>query len=141
MLCLTTRVQIAVGKNVAKVATSDRIDALEVFNKKVERQEVSIDDGGGKRRVWRIVDFKKTAVEEADYGQFYSGDSYLILYTYMRGNKEVHMIYYWQGRDSSTNEKGASALLTIELGEAVSKGNTKEIRVVMNQGTTSLATS
>lgn len=43
------------------------------------------------------------------------------------------MIYYWQGTNSTINEKGTSALLTIELGDEIDKGNTKEVRVVMNQ--------
>jgi advillin len=87
----------------------------------------------GKKRIWRIVDFKKEAVPESEHGHFFASDSYIILYSYLVRNKEMHMIYYWQGLESTTNEKGASALLTIELGEEVAKGNTKEIRVAMNQ--------
>jgi len=110
------------------------VDALAVYNKKVERQEVVVDDGKGKCQIWRIVEFKKAPVSEEFYGQFFDGDSYLVLYSYLRGNKEMHMIYYWQGRYSSTNEKGTSAMLTVELGDEISKGNTKEVRVAMCQG-------
>lgn len=125
--------QIAVGKNVAKVAQGDAVDVIALFNKRTERQEVLIDDGKGKKKIWRIVDFKKVAVDPTEYGQFYAGDSYIILYTYPVRNKEAHMIFFWQGTSSSINEKGTSALLTIELGDEIDKGNTKEVRVVMNQ--------
>jgi len=38
-------------------------------------------------------------------------------YTYDGG--KAHIIYFWQGRDSSADEKGASALLAKELGDSL----------------------
>lgn len=38
------------------------------------------------------------------------------------------LLYFWQGRDSSTNEKGTSAYLTKELDEKIA-GTGKQIRV------------
>ena len=35
------------------------------------------------------------------YGQFYAGDSYIVLYTWMSGTRENAIIYFWQGRHSS----------------------------------------
>ncbi len=34
------------------------------------------------------------------YGQFFGGDSYVILYTYLNNNKECYIIYFWQGQVS-----------------------------------------
>lgn len=35
------------------------------------------------------------------YGQFYRGNSYIILYTYLVNGKESSIIYYWLGPESS----------------------------------------
>ena len=40
------------------------------------------------------------------YGQFYGGDSYVVLYTYKKGTKDQHMIYFWLGHSSSKDEIG-----------------------------------
>jgi hypothetical protein len=68
-----------------------------------------LDDGSGKLQIWRIEKFEKTPVPQDLYGQFYAGDSYIILYTYKQGTKE-YIIYFWLGRNSSQDEKGAAAL-------------------------------
>jgi hypothetical protein len=38
--------------------------------------------GSGELAVWRIEDFERAPVPPAQYGQFYAGDSYVILYKY-----------------------------------------------------------
>ena len=48
--------------------------------------------------MWRIEDFELAPVEEKMYGQFFGGDSYVILYTYLLNNKEHYIIYFWQGQ-------------------------------------------
>ena len=37
-------------------------------------------------------------LEPGLYGQFFGGDSYVILYTYFVNNKESWIIYFWQGQ-------------------------------------------
>lgn len=37
-------------------------------------------------------------VDEKMYGQFFGGDSYVILYTYLLNNKQNYIIYFWQGQ-------------------------------------------
>lgn len=88
-----------------------------------------IDDASGDVKIWRIEDFEKVLIPPEQYGYFYSGDSYIVLYKYIWKNKDCFIIYYFQGRDSSVNEKGTSAVLTIELDKEIS-GMAKEIRVV-----------
>lgn len=73
-------------------------------------------------------DFKKVPIDSSQYGHFYCGESYIILYTYIWKNKDCHLIYFWQGRSSKILEKGASALLTVELDDQLAR-NAKEIRV------------
>ncbi len=86
----------------------------------------------GKIQGWRIEEFKKVPVPPQNYGEFYSGESYVILYSYIWKNKDCHIIYFWQGRTSSIQEKGASALLTIELDDKL-LGMAKELRVTQNK--------
>jgi len=47
------------------------------------------------RQVWRVDGGDKVPVDPALYGQFYGGDCYLILYTYLQGSREQHIIYTW----------------------------------------------
>jgi hypothetical protein len=47
-----------------------------------DADDVPVDDGSGHLTVWRIEDFKKVEVPRESYGQFYGGDSYVLLYTY-----------------------------------------------------------
>ena len=44
--------------------------------------ERNLDDGSGQLTVWRIEDFEKVLIDENKIGQFYDGDSYIILYAY-----------------------------------------------------------
>jgi hypothetical protein len=46
------------------------------------------------------------------YGQFYGGDSYVVLYTYMKGNKQEQIIYFWLGHTSSKDEIGTYTRLS-----------------------------
>ncbi len=57
-----------------------------------------VDDGTGKVEVWRVEDFTLVPLDKALYGQFFGGDSYVILYTYRVGNKDAWIIYFWQGQ-------------------------------------------
>ncbi|CAH2039431.1 unnamed protein product, partial [Iphiclides podalirius] len=81
---------------------------------------------------WVIQEYDYQKVENAsDVGDFYSGDSYIIRWEYqitvtgreLNGKPSKHNLtgrdrcayFCWQGRDASSNEKGAAALLTVEL--------------------------
>ncbi|XP_018397433.1 PREDICTED: uncharacterized protein LOC108775536 isoform X2 [Cyphomyrmex costatus] len=81
--------------------------------------------------VWHIDEFSHTLLDGSSVGQFYSGDSYIIQWTYsvtitgreLSGLPSKHsakgrdrsVYFIWQGRNASLNERGAAALLTIEL--------------------------
>ena len=64
-------------------------------------EEKPVDDGKGKVTIWQIQEFEKVLIPQEEYGIFYSGCSYIILYTYMQKWKECYIIYFWQGRNSS----------------------------------------
>lgn len=52
-------------------------------------------------QVWRINGSAKTPLLAEDIGKFYSGDCYIILYTYHSGErKEDYFLCSWFGKDS-----------------------------------------
>ncbi|MBA0608932.1 hypothetical protein Godav_021089 [Gossypium davidsonii] len=58
-------------------------------------------DGGGKMEVWCINGSAKTPLPKEDIGKFYSGDCYIVLYTYHSGDrKEDYFLCSWIGKDS-----------------------------------------
>lgn len=95
-------------------------------------QHGMVDDGSGKKQIWRVEGSDKVPVDPASYSQFYGGDCYIILYTYKHGGREGHLIYNWQGADSSQDEIGASAILTAKLDEEMG-GGPVQVRVVQGK--------
>ena len=53
------------------------------------------DDGSGSKQVWRVKSFELVTVPEESHGVFYSGDCYVVLYTYLKNTKEYHIVYFW----------------------------------------------
>lgn len=52
-------------------------------------------------QVWRINGSAKTPLSKEDIGKFYSGDCYIILYTYHSGDrKEDFFLCCWFGNES-----------------------------------------
>ncbi|NXQ76345.1 VILI protein, partial [Quiscalus mexicanus] len=74
-----------------------------------------VDDASGEIEVWRIEDLEMQPVNPKTYGQFYGGDCYLVLYTYLRSGRPHYVLYMWQGRHASVDEITACALNAIEL--------------------------
>ncbi|PWZ36575.1 Villin-4 [Zea mays] len=70
--------------------------------------------------VWRIENFKPVPVPTSLHGKFYMGDSYIILKTTALKNGSFrHDIHYWLGKDTSQDEAGTAAILTVELDAAL----------------------
>ncbi len=72
--------------------------------------------------IWRIEDFQVVSVPKDRYGQFYDGDSYIVLHTFRVGSKEDpdklgHDIFFWLGSKTSQDEAGTAAYKTVELDE------------------------
>ncbi|KAI9248049.1 hypothetical protein BDA99DRAFT_471013 [Phascolomyces articulosus] len=67
--------------------------------------------------VWRVQNFALVTVPEKQYGQFYQGDSYVVLKTTKKGNSDglVHHIHFWLGRETTQDEAGTAAYKTVEL--------------------------
>jgi hypothetical protein len=66
-------------------------------------------------QIWRVEKFKIVAWPKEKYGQFYNGDSYIILYTYKKEDKILYNIHFWLGEHTSLDEAGTAAYKTVEL--------------------------
>lgn len=68
-------------------------------------------------KIWRIVKFQVTDWEEDQYGEFYNGDSYIILNTYKdpEGDELKYDVHFWIGKYSTQDEYGTAAYKTVEL--------------------------
>eukprot|EP01065_Artemidia_motanka_P026839 TRINITY_DN32073_c0_g1_i1.p1 TRINITY_DN32073_c0_g1~~TRINITY_DN32073_c0_g1_i1.p1 ORF type:complete len:410 (+),score=162.28 TRINITY_DN32073_c0_g1_i1:63-1232(+) len=75
-------------------------------------------DGVGQEegvRIWRIEQFKVVAWPVEEYGKFYTGDSYILLYTRREGDSFIYHIHFWLGRYTTQDEAGTAAYKTVEL--------------------------
>lgn len=53
------------------------------------------DDGTGMVQVYRVKGFQLEELPPKSHGVFYSGDCYVILYTYLKNSRDRHIIYFW----------------------------------------------
>lgn len=84
--------------------------------------------------MWHVMEYETLQLHPDSFGQFHGGDTYVVRWQYMinagglknlKGHaarqsltgRERCAYFFWQGRDSTINEKGASALMTVELDE------------------------
>ncbi|XP_023814633.1 gelsolin isoform X2 [Oryzias latipes] len=91
-----------------------------------------VDKGDGEKQIWRIEGSDKVPVNPETFGQFYGGDSYIIQYQYQHASRTGHIIYMWQGAESSQDEVGASALLAVQLDDELG-GGAVQVRVVQGK--------
>ncbi|XP_074841267.1 villin-like protein [Carettochelys insculpta] len=90
------------------------------------------DDASGKVEVWRIEDLHMQPVDPKTYGQFYGGDCYLVLYTYLKSGRPHYIIYMWQGRHASVDEITACAFNAVELDKQY-RNEPVQVRVTMGK--------
>ncbi|CAF1239030.1 unnamed protein product [Adineta steineri] len=90
------------------------------------------DDGSGKKEIFRIEQFKMIPYPESMHGIFFSGDSFIIQYTYHDQQRPFTLIYFWLGHYSSIDEQGAAAIGAVELDKKIN-GTGTIIRVVQDK--------
>jgi len=66
-------------------------------------------------QVWRVEKFKIVEWPKDRYGQFYSGDSYIVLHSYKKEDKMLYNVHFWLGEHTSLDEAGTAAYKTVEL--------------------------
>jgi len=68
--------------------------------------------------IWRIQQFKVVPVPKQTYGQFHTGDSYIVLNTYKPrpdSEKLAYDVHFWLGAYTTQDEAGTAAYKTVEL--------------------------
>lgn len=86
-------------------------------------------------KIWRIEQFEVKEWPEEMYGDFYDGDSYIVLHTQKDddGEKLEHDVYFWLGTDSTTDEQGTAAYKTVELDDFLDGAATQHREVMMHE--------
>lgn len=78
-------------------------------------------------QIWRVEGFRRKEINREDYGQFYGGDCYVIMYT--PSNSRNHILYYWKGSKASRDEVTALPLLTKEAHEKECDENSTQVKI------------
>uniref|UniRef100_A0A8C7QA99 Villin-1 n=1 Tax=Oncorhynchus mykiss TaxID=8022 RepID=A0A8C7QA99_ONCMY len=68
-------------------------------------------------QIWRIEALEMVPFPSKAYGNFYEGDSYIILYTNKMNSSFTYDIHFWLGKDTSNDEQGAAAIYTTMMDE------------------------
>jgi len=114
---------------VAQAQVQEPIDVKRMHSVK-EREPIGYGEGAVVN-VWRIDGFDKRPVPEERWGTFYSADSYVVLFRYRvpQTGKDLNLVYYWQGADSTMSEKGTSAYMTVDVSSELAGGDAEQQRV------------
>ena len=77
-------------------------------------------DGAGDEeglQIWRIEQFHVAHWPKDQYGNFYSGDSYIVMNTYTEDGSDAkkYDLHFWLGQSTTLDEAGTAAYKTVEL--------------------------
>jgi gelsolin len=76
-------------------------------------------EGVGKEagvQIWRIEKFHVKHWPKDRYGEFFGGDSYIILHTKLNDEgKKEYDVFFWLGAETTQDEAGTAAYKTVEL--------------------------
>lgn len=54
-----------------------------------------IDDGSGDLKIWRVKKSDAVEISKEQHGTFYSGECYVIWYSYDVNQEKKHVLYSW----------------------------------------------
>ncbi|KAI4544442.1 hypothetical protein MG293_004708 [Ovis ammon polii] len=97
----------------------------------VAAQQKMVDDGSGEVQMWRIENLELVPVDSKWLGHFFGGDCYLLLYTYLIGEKQHYLLYIWQGSQAGQDEVTASAYQAVILDQ---KYNNEPVQIRVPMG-------
>jgi len=89
--------------------------------------------------IWRIEKFKVKKWKKSRYGEFYSGDSYIVLHSEQQTDKDgnplkmVYDVFFWLGKETSKDEAGTAAYKTVELDDLLGDEPTQYREVQGNE--------
>ncbi|KAK0404216.1 hypothetical protein QR680_017345 [Steinernema hermaphroditum] len=102
-------------------------DVAELLRRRETRAEVK-EVIEGRTRVWRVNNFALEEVPLEDYGTFFSGDAYIVLFEPLR--TKAPTVFFWVGRGSSIDERASAALFAAHIDEREAGGSAVQKRVV-----------
>ncbi|XP_063063521.1 advillin [Engraulis encrasicolus] len=118
-----------------KIAKVDQVkfDVMELHARpEMAAQERMVDDASGKVQIWRIEHHELQELHPSSFGQFYGGDCYLVLYTYLRANRPQYILYMWLGRHATQDEITACAYHAVAVDNRYD-GAPVQVRVTMGK--------
>ncbi|XP_036410064.1 scinderin like b [Megalops cyprinoides] len=86
-------------------------------------------------KIWRIENMDLKPVPKPLYGDFYTGDAYVLLYTTPAPSHYIHM---WLGDECSQDESGAAAIFATQLDDYLGGGPVQFREVQNNESLTFL---
>lgn len=102
-------------------------------NSPVNEEVPPLLESGGKLEVWRINGSAKTPVPKEEIGKFYSGDCYIVLYTYHSGEKkEDYFLSCWMGKDSIQDDQMMATRLANTMWNSL-KGRPLQGRIIQGK--------
>ena len=88
--------KLTFSRRISMTTVQTKFDAQVLHqNPQMASESGMVDDGQSAKEVYRVDNFDLVQVSQDDYGKFYSGDCYVILYAYNDGRKDNYIIYYW----------------------------------------------
>ena len=102
-------------------------------NQAKQDEPLQADPGSEKIQIFTIENFEPKAIEPAMHGQFFAGDSYIIVYECEVKRRKQAFIFFWLGSTSTTDEKGACALQTKKMDDDMFGGSATQVRVVQGK--------
>jgi len=64
---------------------------------------------------WRVENFQIKPWPKQRHGEFFSGDSYIFLWTYEVEHVKKYDVHFWLGRHTTLDQAGTAAYKTVEL--------------------------
>ncbi|KAN0036848.1 hypothetical protein ACTFIV_002162 [Dictyostelium citrinum] len=133
------------GKGVAAKAVQEKINVDTLHNpekyqlSKEERKSTiptlhHVDDKHrGELKIWHVRNRNKFEISQPEFGLFYNQSCYLVLFTlFATDGSNNSILYYWQGRFSASEDKGAAALLAKDVGKELNR-SCIHVRTVQNK--------
>lgn len=99
----------------AKQARHDAAKSEEMYKGVGERAGLMIWRVENLRTETDLPNFGINRWPESTYGQFFTGDSYVVLNSYYDGRKLLHDVHFWLGKESSQDELGVAAYKAVEV--------------------------
>ncbi|XP_012936181.1 advillin [Aplysia californica] len=113
--------------------SKEKFDSTVLHQRRKREEENLPDDGQGHVQIWRVEHNDLVPQPEDTYGIFYTGDCYIVLYTYRKSGRECYILYFWQGSKSTTDERGASAIYAQRMDDNDLHGAAVQVRVVQGR--------